>query len=120
MACATAIGFCFSAGTSVESAEATRRVDSALPAALSGQYHVEARAVSPAVLGPVSAVYFPFYSSLYLRQQPALEGDSDRTGGTDRQYHEDPRVQLALGLGAVYALFLVGWVWATRVRPRRR
>lgn len=36
------------------------------------------------------------------------------------QYHEQIRLQIGLGLAAVYVLFLAGWFWVTRIRPRRR
>ena len=118
--CATAIGFCFGVGTVVEAGEAARKPISAPAAAFSGQYHIVGGAVPPVVLGSVSAVDIPLDSSVYLARQRTVEGGSYSAARTSRQYHEDRRVQLALGLGAIYVVFLVCWVWATRVRPRRR
>lgn len=95
--------------------------DLALPPASTGQYHIGGSAVSPAVFRAVSAREPPLDTTRYLQADPALEAASDQGGGEGRaQYHRDPKFRIALGLGAVYVVFLAGWFWATRVRPRRR
>jgi uncharacterized BrkB/YihY/UPF0761 family membrane protein len=61
------------------------------------------------------------YSTSYLAAEMRSERASEPSSDSDEaQYHRDPRVQLALALGAIYVVFLACWVWATRVRPRRR
>lgn len=118
--CATSVLFLVGDAGSAEAARAAFDRNFALSAALAGQYHNRAEAVPPAVLGPVSALNFSLYLALDPQVKRGSEPGSDPPGKTERQYHEDPKVQLALGLAAVYVVFLLCWVWATRVRPRGR
>lgn len=84
------------------------------------QYHIGEPPVSPAVFQAVSARESSLISARYLQSDPAPEGASDRRDQENQsQYHRDLKLRIALGLGAVYVVFLAGWLWATRVRPRR-
>jgi hypothetical protein len=86
-----------------------------------GQYHFAAIPVSPAVLLPVSVVESSLNITADRRPEMALDSAAERTEQAGRkQYHREVRLQIGLGLGAAYVLFLVCWFWATRVRPRRR
>jgi hypothetical protein len=63
---------------------------------------------------------------LYFRLDRPLESSLDSSLETAAgQYQQDPdepkrRLMLVvgLGLGAAYAVFVIGWVWATRFRSR--
>jgi hypothetical protein len=93
----------------------------ALTAVSDRQYHIAATPVSPAIFRPVSD------------GNPALDLPSDPAPGPglkiaqdrgldeeDGQYQRRLALRIAGFLGIVYVVFLVGWFWATRARPRRR
>ena len=114
------IGFCFAMWWVADGRAASVGPESAPPEAFAAQYHERANPVSLAVFPAVSVANSRLDHALYLVTESSLERATDRPPPPDRQYHEDPRVQLALGLGGVYLVFLACWLWATRVRPRRR
>lgn len=117
------VAILFWIAVAVSPADAGRAIhaDPALREGLQRQYHFAAIPVSPAVLLPVSSVESPPDRVLYRHPESALESAAAPSEPAERkQYHREIRLQIGLGLGVAYVLFLACWFWATRVRPRRR
>lgn len=115
------IFFTFELAVSVAAGQQQIRGDLAQTAAFERQYHIAALPVSPAVLLPISAVESAVNRAANRRREIASERAEDRDEEAMReQYHEAIRLQIGLALAAVYVLFLAGWFWVTRIRPRRR
>jgi hypothetical protein len=100
-----------------------------------GQYQNSQMAVSRSAFATVSvpksgAMIAPFSSQNVLDIRPKSAGkarlDLDRRTEavqyqTPESQHADRRLMLriALGLGLAYVVFMVCWIWATRLRSRR-
>lgn len=114
------IFFTFALAVSVAAWQQQIGGDLAQPAALERQYHLAALPVSPAVLLPISAVESVVNRAANRRREIASERADRDEEAMREQYHEAIRLQIGLALAAVYVLFLAGWFWVTRIRPRRR
>ena len=94
------------------------------PEGLIAQYQISHVAVSSGGFAVVSVAE----NALEMRRNRLLERHLDLVAQTAPQYHptdsqRDERklmIRIALGLGVAYAIFLVSWVWATRLRSRSR
>ena len=100
---------------------------------LVGQYHNSAEAVSPSGIPAVSpqnrhsiAHSISASDGVYLQRNRRSEDPVRSSSEIDAgQYHDDESDEnrrimlgLGLGLGLAYLVFLAGWFWATRLRPR--
>jgi hypothetical protein len=118
----------------LSSARADPGADMALVAGSAVQYQRGEDAVSRPRFQPVSrrnyaaipghffngnALYFEHIRPTELRLDPSVEIRAAQYQGTEPRADERRlMLRIGLGLGAVYIVFLTGWIWGTRLRSR--